>query len=308
MITVLLPAFNEEDAVAETVEAVRSALASAGIEPFEIVVVDDGSSDRTAARAEGAGARVVRHPHNVGYGRAIKNGILAASHDTVAICDADGTYPVERLPELVTRYREGFDMVVGARQGYRDSLFKAPLRRILRWLVEYTAGRHIPDVNSGLRVFSRRTIEPYLPTLCDTFSLTTSLTLAYLMTSRFVTYVPVPYHSRRGRTKVRLFRDSLRTLQYIVQAVIYYNPLKLFVLFSAGCVGLAALGFLGSATLGLFSGFLLGIGGLLVALIVFCVGLLADLLKQILSTRAGQPERRPASTISRSREPGGKMP
>ncbi|MFQ5527020.1 MAG: glycosyltransferase family 2 protein [Thermoanaerobaculia bacterium] len=281
-ISVLLPAFNEEQAVAQTVHRITEVMQANDLEG-EIVVIDDGSHDKTAELAEAAGAQVHRHPHNIGYGRALKRGISIASHDTLVICDADGTYPVEEIPALLAKYDDGFDMIIGARTGFRDGWFKAPLRRFLRWLVEYTCGRRIEDVNSGLRVFDRRTVTSYLPTLCDTFSFTTSLTLAYNMTGRFVGDVPIDYRRRKGRTKVRLVRDSLRTLQYIVQAIIYYNPLKLFLLFSGMCVFLAGVGFLGSATLDLRSGFPLGIGGLLIALIVFCFGLLADLLRQILS-------------------------
>ncbi len=281
MISVVLPAFNEEQAVGDVVASLRRTLEEAG-EPFEILVVDDGSDDGTAEAAAAAGAEVIRHPHNVGYGRALKSGILAAQHDTVVICDADGSYPVERIPALVARYREGFDMVVAARLGFRDSPVKSLLRMLLKWLVEYTAGQRVPDVNSGLRVFSKKTVTTHFARLSDSFSFSTSVTLAYLMSRRFVTHEPVPYQRRRGRSKVRLVRDSLRTLQYIVQAVLYHNPLKLFILLSALCVLLAALGFAASAAFGLLSGFLLGIGALLMAIVVFCSGLLADLLKQIL--------------------------
>ncbi len=283
MITVVIPAFNEENGIETTVSNVRKVLDGAEYDAAEVLVVDDGSSDETRERAESAGATVVRHPHNVGYGKALKSGIRAAKNDTIVIIDADETYPVNRIPDLVEEYDKGFDMVVGARQGYRDSFLKAPFRRLLKWLVEFTAGRSIPDVNSGLRVFSKKTIEPYLPTLCNTFSFTTSLTLAYMMSQNFVAYVPIRYDKRKGKTKVRIFRDSLRTMQYIVQAIIYYNPLKLFLLFSIVCVLLSAIGFVLSATLGLLSGYLLGIGGLLVALLVFSMGLLADLLRQIMN-------------------------
>jgi len=174
--------------------------------------------------------------------------------------------------------------VVGARSGkhYRESAFKSPLRKFLKYLVEFTAGRSIPDINSGLRVFSRSAIMPYFPHLCDTFSFTTSVTLAYMMTGRTVTYLPIPYHQRIGESKVRLFRDSLRTLQYIVEAIVYYNPLKLFLVCSLMCVvlALACLPFaiiFHVATLFMFSA-----GTLLVAILIFSLGLLAVLLKQIM--------------------------
>src|SRR5204863_6573813 len=134
----------------------------------------DGSTDDTGAVASGAGAQVVRHPHNLGYGRSLKDGIMAAKHDTIIITDADGTYPVERAPDLFKIYQSGFDMVVGARQGkyYDESLGKKLLRIILKNLTEFTTGREIPDINSGLRVFSRQDVVPYFQYLCETFSFT----------------------------------------------------------------------------------------------------------------------------------------
>ena len=282
MVTLVLPAYNEKEAIVETIKEIRSTLDASPFSKYEILVVDDGSSDGTGDLAAAEGVRVIHHPENIGYGRSLKDGIQAASFDTVLISDADGSYPADRMPDLLAEYERGFDMVVGARKDHHDWFGKAMMRRILRWLVEYTAGRRIPDVNSGMRVFSREVAITHFNTLCDTFSFTTSLTLAYAMSSRFVAYVPIEYRPRKGKSKIRLFSDSAKTLQYIVQTIIYHNPLKIFLLFSVTCVFLAAIGFLGSATLGLQSGFLLGIGGLLVALLVFSMGLLADLLKQIL--------------------------
>jgi polyisoprenyl-phosphate glycosyltransferase len=282
MVSVVIPAFNEAEAIPYVVARANSALSD--IE-HEVVVVDDGSSDKTTEFACVAGARAVRHPHNLGYGAALKSGIKAAKYDTIVIADADGTYPLEQVPVLLAEYAKGFDMIVGARTGaeYRESVFKSPMRIWLKWLVEFTAGRTIPDINSGLRVFSRKTVLPYFDHLCNTFSFTTSLTLAYMMTSKFVGYVPIPYYKRIGKTKVRLVRDSLRTLQYITQAIVYYNPLKLFLLI-CGLILIVSLGSLVLATLFHWvSAFYLGIGGILMSVQVFCLGLLAELLRQIMA-------------------------
>jgi len=288
MISIIIPAYNEARAIVGTIESVRAALEETTNYEAEILVVDDGSSDDTGRLAEEAGATVVRHPHNAGYGRALKSGILAARHDTIAIIDADLTYPAEEIPPLIAEYRKGFDLAVGARTGhhYEGSLFKGPLRRLLQFLVEFSAGRRVPDANSGLRVFSRRTMESYLPHLCDTFSFTTSQTLAYMLTGRFVTYRPIAYHERVGSTKVRLFSDALRTLQYILQSVIYYSPLKIFLLLTLLTVALSLIGFLAAALTGLNAPYFLGVGGLLMTIVIFALGLMADLLRQIL-VRAG---------------------
>lgn len=284
MISIVIPALNEEAAIASTVTGLKRTLEAEGISPFEIVVVDDGSSDATARLAAEAGARVVSHPHNVGYGRSLKDGILAASYDTIVITDADGTYPVDAVPSLVRQFQRGFDMVVGARTGehYRESIIKAPLRKVLKAIVEFTAGRAIPDINSGLRVFSRATAVRYFSHLCDTFSFTTSMTLAYMMNSRFVSYLPIDYHERQGQTKVRLFRDSLRTLQYIIEAATYFDPLKIFALFSVCSLALAGVSLVFALVLQLVSLFLLGVGAILLSILILALGLLAVLLKQIM--------------------------
>lgn len=290
MISVVIPALNEQDAIGDTVQRVRSVLKKAALEPFDIVVVDDGSSDDTAALAKQAGARIVHHPHNVGYGKSLKDGISVARYDTIVIADADGTYPIEDIPKLVAEFNRGFDMVVGARTGehYRESHIKSPLRWALNAIVEFTASRRIPDINSGLRVFSRTTVVRYMNHLCDTFSFTTSVTLAYMMTGRFVHYVPIEYYERKGHTKVRLVRDSIRTLQYIIEAATFYNPLKIFALFSGVCLTIAAISLIAALILQLTSLFMLGVGSILLAILMLGVGLLAVLLKKIMDRDGAQ--------------------
>jgi glycosyltransferase involved in cell wall biosynthesis len=285
MISVVVPALNERDAIQDTVRRAHAVFEHSGIGPYEIIVVDDGSSDDTGEIARTAGARVIRHPHNVGYGRSLKDGIIAATHDIIVISDADGSYPIEVIPDLVKIYCEGFDMVVGARTGtfYRESAIKSPLRWILKAIVEFTANRDIPDINSGLRVFSKTTSLTYFEQLSNTFSFTTSLTLAYMMNSKFVQYHGIEYHERVGRSKVRLLRDSIRTLQYILEVATYYNPLKIFGLFGFICLMMAMLSFGLGVVLQLGSAFVLGVGAILLGILVFAMGLLAVLLKQIMN-------------------------
>lgn len=210
-------------------------LDKAGIE-HEVIVVNDGSTDRTGAIAEGLASdrvRVLHHPVSGGYGHSLKDGIRHARYEWIGITDADGTYPVERLPELYAAVTAGgYDMAVGARTGveYRGTRFKMNMRRIFQWLCEYATGRTIADVNSGLRVFRRSIALRFIHTLCDGFSFTTTITLAALLNGYFVQYLPIEYHKRSGQSKVVLWRDSLRTLQIIVENILYYNPLKLFLL------------------------------------------------------------------------------
>jgi glycosyltransferase involved in cell wall biosynthesis len=227
--SVVLPAYNEEEGVESVVAAIR-----AQNPECEIIVVDDGSTDNTAQVAESTGAVVLRHPANAGYGRSVMDGILTASHDIIVISDADGSYPAESIRDLVRKIDEGFDMAVGARQGTQkyDSILMAPARLFFKLLVEFTTGSLIPDINSGLRAFRKSQALPYFPDLCQGFSLTTSLTLIYKLTGKFIVYVPIEYRRRIGRSKVHFLRDSLRTLQYITEIIVTYNPLKLFLLLS----------------------------------------------------------------------------
>src|SRR3990167_1973507 len=283
-ISIVIPVYNEENAIVETIQDIRRVCQQAHIDTYEIIAVNDGSIDNTQVRLCTLNVKVISHPHNMGYGRSLKDGIKAASYDTIVITDADCTYPFDRMPDLLTEYSQGHDMVIGARTGqyYQESKSKALLRRILRFIVEFSAERKIPDINSGLRVFSKETLLPMLPRLCNTFSFTTSMTLAFMMTGKFVKFVNIPYHKRDGKTKVKLFKDSLKTIQYILQAINYYNPLKLFVLFTGFCIILSFWFFI----FGIFTHWKtlisFGIGAALLSLVILCVGLLADSLKQII--------------------------
>jgi polyisoprenyl-phosphate glycosyltransferase len=304
MISVILPALNEERAIGAVVQEIRRTLAASDIKQYEIIVVDDGSSDGTAQKASDSGARVVRNPHNVGYGRSLKRGIKEARFDTIVITDADGTYPIQEIPAMVAEFGKGFDMVIGSRSNLKehDGAGKRMMRHLLRRVVEIIAGRKVPDINSGLRVFRKETVIPYFPLLCDTFSFTTSQTLSYMLDGRFVDFYPLQYGVREGRSKVRLLRDSARTLQYVIQTVLYSQPIRIFILASALLVVASFVSLALSLLTRLFILYIFGIGAALVALLVFCLGLLADLLKQILQQQRTVGEAQDAQTSYR--EPG----
>jgi glycosyltransferase involved in cell wall biosynthesis len=240
-VSVIIPAFNEAPAIGEVVDRVRTVLERASI-PVEVLVVDDGSTDDTADAATARGAQVVSHPENAGYGRSLKTGILRAAYDLIAITDADGTYPVERLPELLA-LSDRFDMVVGQRTGpaYSGNTAKRLARTMFRLIGEFAAGRRIPDINSGMRVFRRSQILPFFPHISSGFSFTTTATLVYMLSGLFVHYVPIDYHPRRGRSKVRYLRDTLRASQIVVEAILRCNPIKVFLLLAAPLLAAAFL-------------------------------------------------------------------
>lgn len=281
-LSVVVPAFNEEKAVGAEVTTLRSVLEKTGW-PFEIIVVDDGSKDGTADAAESAGARVVRHRVNRGYGAALKTGIRVAKGNIIGITDADGTYPPEALPKLVSMLVEGqHDMVVGARVGPQAEipLMRRPAKWVLGRLAELIAGEPIPDLNSGQRVFSRKSVLRFFSLLPDGFSFTTTITLAMLSNGHRVAYEPVGYAKRVGRSKIHPIRDTLGFTSLILRVALYFAPLKIF-------LPLSVLLLLIALAWGLVSKFVLGsladvstVLLVLAAVQVVVVGLVAELINR----------------------------
>ncbi len=226
-VSVVVPAYNEERAIERCLSELRTELARIERD-CELIVVDDGSIDRTRELAEKAGARVIALPENRGYGAALKAGVAAARYDTIAITDADGTYPASALPELLA-LADRYDMVVGARTGAHvaDPLVRRPAKWMLRRLASYLAGRRIPDLNSGLRVMDRRLVERFAQLLPSGFSFTTTITLAALCSDLLVAYHPIDYRERIGDSKIRPIH-ALEFLLLVLRTVVYFNPLKVF--------------------------------------------------------------------------------
>lgn len=232
-LTIVVPAYNEEHGITGVIESVRRAFERSSTEP-EILVVDDGSADRTAELAEQAGARVIRHNGNRGYGEALKTGIQHATHEWVAIIDADGSYPADQIPALAEHLARA-DMVVGARTKAESAipLVRRPAKAVLTWLASYLTESTIPDLNSGLRLFRRRLALEFLHILPSGFSFTTTITMAALNNGYTVDYVPVDYLQRTGRSKIRPVRDTLNFLMLILRMTLLFRPLKIFIPLSA---------------------------------------------------------------------------
>lgn len=202
----------------------------------EILVVDDGSKDKTAREAKAAGARVLQHRSNRGYGASLKTGIIAASFDIIAITDADGTYPAKYLPQMLVELEQA-DMVVGSRTG--ADVHMPPSRRTAKWflrvMANYVAKTKIPDLNSGLRVFRRDVAMQYFAILSDQFSFTTTITLAMLCDKYAVIYLPIDYRKRQGKSKIVPW-DAGNFAILILRVAMLFRPLRVFLPLAVICV------------------------------------------------------------------------
>lgn len=230
--TVIVPLYNEAAALPAAIVDLETILAETG--PHELIVVDDGSTDGSSAalkalRETHPDLKLFHHETNQGYGAALKTGIRHASHDWIVITDADGTYPNARIKDLLA-HMDQYDMVVGSRTA--DDVEYSTLRKLpkffLRHYASWIAGRSIPDLNSGLRVFRRSLAEKFLGLLPDGFSFTTTITLAHLTNQYTVHYEPIGYARRIGKSKIQPIRDTLRFLQLIIRLGVYFAPLKVF--------------------------------------------------------------------------------
>jgi glycosyltransferase involved in cell wall biosynthesis len=276
-VSILVPVFNEEGAIGATLSAIDVTMRASGRE-YEVLVIDDGSTDDTAQVLAGTTARVVRHRANRGYGAALKTGIRATDFPLIAILDADGTYPIARLPELLALADEA-DMVVGARTG--GSVHVPALRRPVKWgltrVANLLSGHRIPDLNSGMRVFRRELATRFFGLFPDGFSFTSTITLASHVNGYRVEYVPIDYYRRTGASSIRPVRDTLNFFLLIVRMVVTFRPLNVFlptaaVLLALGLVK-AALDFSRTGAFGTASAILI-----LAALQIALMGLLADLV------------------------------
>ena len=227
-ISIIVPAYNEENGIRKVIEKIRK-VADNYEGNCELIVVNDGSTDETGEVVKQNHVKLIEHPMNGGYGAALKTGIKKATHDIIVITDADGTYPNEEIPKLV-KYMKNYDMVVGARTGQSVEvpLVRRPAKWAINKLANYLSETKIPDLNSGLRVIRKEVVERFLPLLPNGFSFTTTITLAMLTNGYSVKYIPIDYHKRTGKSKVRPIRDTLNFIQRIVRTVMYFNPLKVF--------------------------------------------------------------------------------
>ena len=222
-LSIIIPAYNEEQGLDRALDRLMPV---ARDKRYEVIVIDDGSTDKTAEVAARHGAKVLAHPGNKGYGAALKTGIRSASHELILMMDSDGQHDPSLIDALL-RDMDRYDMVVAARRKMVG--IRAPGKKMLSAVANFLSGVKIPDLNSGLRVFRKSTIKSFLHFCPNGFSFTTTITLAYLREGYSVKYVPVDVEKRIGRAStVAFFRDGYGAFMLIVRVIVLFNPLKVF--------------------------------------------------------------------------------
>ena len=235
-VTVLLPAYNEEQAIGVTVRRIKE------LHPeFEVLVIDDGSTDNTMQVAMDAGANVWPHPYNIGNGAAIKTGLRIAQGEWVLMMDADGQHKPEDIEKLLAK-RDRYDMVVGARTMGSETSFH---RDLANWfyngLASYVTRFNVMDLTSGFRLVKKSVAMKFLYLLPNTFSYPSTITMAYLRSGRTVKYIPIHSRKRQGKSKINLIKDGTKFLLIIVKIATLFAPLRIFLpislsLLGAGCL------------------------------------------------------------------------
>lgn len=236
-VSIVLPVYNEEASLPGDLESIQQAMGASGY-PYELLIIDDGSSDRSAEIAAAMGVKVIRHGTNRGYGSAIKTGIRQSAGEIIVTTDADGTYPNREIPSLLKELGR-HDLVVGARRSEAGSarLLRRPAKWAIRKLACFLTQTEIPDLNSGMRAFRKEIALRHLNLLPTGFSCSTTLSMIFLCEGYEVAYLPIDYAPRIGRSKFHPIQDTINFITLVWRMIFYFNPLRIL-----GPLGLSLLG------------------------------------------------------------------
>ena len=287
MFTIVIPAFNEGSRIAVTIFDIQKVLTINKIEGAEIIVVDDGSTDRTAEMSSKTGNLLLSHPHNIGYGRSLKDGIEMATNDTIIITNADGSYPPEMIPVILNEYNKGFDMIIGARKESRltGTFKKRLLRTVIKKITEFSTGREIVDIDSGFRIFSKKDIISVFIRLGNDISFASSLTLSYIMEGKFIKYIPVDYKSNNDKESFKIKIRFFNTLLFIIGEVLFYDPMKIFILYCGSLLAFTGLCFITALLTKWLLFSYLGLGCIFISILFFGYGLFSVQLNNLFSKK-----------------------
>ncbi len=224
-VSIIIPAKNEEIPLRTLLLQLKETFST-----FEIIVIDDGSTDNTALIARQLGAKVYSHPYSMGNGAAIKTGARHAKSDVLIFMDADGQHQVEHLRALLEKYQQGYDMVVGARnRSSQASTMRFLGNAFYNFLASVIVGQPIADLTSGCRIVDAMKFKEFLYMLPNGFSSPTTITMAFFRAGYSVAYVPIDVKKRIGKSHLRPFSDGLKFLLIIYKMTVLYSPIKIFI-------------------------------------------------------------------------------
>lgn len=288
VISVIIPVYREEKAIGRVVENTHNVLRHLSYS-FEVIVINDGSDDASADKARRAGARVISHPYRMGNGAAIKTGIRHARGHIMVMMDGDGQHNPADIPRLLEKIGP-YDMVVGARSKKSQTRF---YRDLANWLynsfASYVCAYPIEDLTSGFRAIKSSIARSFVSLLPNTFSYPTTLTISTLRSGFSVAYVPIETRYRVGKSKIKLLRDGTRFFLIITKIATLFSPMKIFVpvssflFFGALAYGLCKMLFV-DGRYGQTAGLVM-----IMAVIVFMVGLVSEQVTQLRFDRANLP-------------------
>jgi glycosyltransferase involved in cell wall biosynthesis len=238
-VSIIVPAYNEEEEIGSTLQRFLQSLSCVSSCPqYEVIVVDDGSKDKTADIARlFDDVKVICRPHNMGYGAAIKTGVKSAKYEWILTLDGDGQHRPGDINLFFEAQNEGYDLIIGSRQqGSHKAWTRQPGKELMRIVANYLADEKIPDVNSGMRLFKKNIFFEFMPLYPNGFSLSTTMTLAFLDDGYSVKFVPITTYKRvGGKSNVHILRDGFNAIIMIMRAVSLFNPLRVFIPASVIC-------------------------------------------------------------------------
>ena len=284
-ICIIMPAYNEANAIGEVLGKLMPMASEQG---WEVIVVDDGSSDETGTVARDSGVRVLRHPSNRGYGASLSTGVRATNADVIVFIDSDGQHNHSDIPGLL-EHIDRYDMVVGFRtKGSYIDPYRKLGKKVLKWFANYLAKEKIPDINSGFRVFRRDVLLRYLHLMPEGFSFSTTSTFAMLKGGHPIKWIPIKTTRRIGTSTVKQLKHGPETMMLMLRRSVLFDPLRVFLPVSGIlvflAVGMAALNFILYRRAIPASAVFLGIS----AVIIFMLGLLTDQVSAIRREQAGR--------------------
>lgn len=223
-LSIVLPAKNESAAIGQTIAKIQQLQLA-----YEVIVVNDGSTDQTKQVAETAGAKVVTHPYSKGNGAAIKTGARTATGNIIVFMDADGQHDPQDIPRLIEKIEQGYDLVVGARQkGSQASIGRGIANALYNNLATYMTEQKVEDLTSGFRAVRADKFREFLYLLPNGFSYPTTSTMAFFRAGYSVTYVPIHAAKRIGKSHIQPLKDGVRFFLIIFKIATLFSPLKMF--------------------------------------------------------------------------------